>query len=1565
MTSMDAFTKLVILFSYVISILRISMAVDTITTNQHIKDGETIISSGGSFELGFFHPGNSKNRYLGIWYKKVSVRTVVWVANRETPLTDSSGVLKVTDQGTLVILNGTDSIIWSSNSSRSAQNPNVQLLDDPENFLWQSFDYPGNTLLPGMKLGRDKVTGVDRYLSSWTSSDDPSRGNFTFKLDPGGHPQLLVRNGLAVKSGSGPWNGIQFSGFPTLKPNPVYTYTFVFNEKEMSVIYELVNRKITMRLVLSPNGYTQSFTWIDHDWNLYSNTQMDDCDNYALCGVYGICNINRAPKCECMKGFFPKFPSYWDKGDYSSGCVRNASLSCHNGDGFVKYSGLKLPDSQKSWSNESMNLKECVWMCSRNCSCTAYANSDIRGGGSGCLLWFGDLIDIKEFPETGQELYVRMAASELDAFARVHRSKRSLVIISSISTIGIILLSLVLTLCIFKKKKQLKTKGTIFIYNLEGSESEEDLELPLFNLATISNATDNFSSSNKLGQGGFGPVYKGTLRNGKQIAVKRLSKFSTQGLDEFKNEVIYMSKLQHRNLVKLLGCCSHGEEKMLIYDEYMPNKSLNYFIFDQEQNVVLDWRKRFLIINGTARGLLYLHQDSRLRIIHRDLKADNILLDSEMNPKISDFGMARSFRGNEIEANTNTVVGTFGYMSPEYAIAGLYSTKSDVYSFGVSVLEIVSGKRNRGFYHPNSCINLLGHAWTLYMEGRSLEIIDASMGDTYNPSEVLRSIHVGLLCVQRCPDDRPSMSSVILMLGSEGALPQPKEPGFFSERHMLEANSNPEATSFSGNEDIMILLSYVVSILRICSAVDTLTVNQMIQDGETITSAGGSFELGFFSRPANSNKRYLGIWYKKVATGTVAWVANRELPLNDTSGVLKVTDQGKLVLLNGTNTIIWSSNSSRSAQNPNAQLLESGNLVMKNGNDSDPENFLWQSFDYPSSTLLPGMKLGRNIITGLDRRLSSWKSTDDPSRGNFTYLLDPNGFPQLIVMQGSDVTFRSGPWNGLRFSGFPEMRPNPVFKYDFVFNEKEMYFTFDLVNSSVITRLELNPNGDLQRLVWIDRTQGWTVYATAQKDDCDIYALCGGYATCNINDSPRCECMKGFVPKFPDEWNRMDWSGGCDRNIALNCQNGDGFLKYSGIKLPDTRNSEFNRSMNLKDCESLCLRTCSCTAYSNLDISRGGSGCLLWSDNLTDIRDFTEDGQEFYVRMAASEVGSETNERQEDLEWPLFDLATICNATNNFSIDNKLGQGGFGSVYKGMLQDGKEIAVKRLSKNSRQGLHEFQNEVVYISRLQHRNLVKLLGCYIHGEEKMLVYEYMSNKSLDFFIFDQMRSMTLDWPKRFVIINGIARGLLYLHQDSRLRIIHRDLKADNILLDSVMNPKISDFGIARSFGGDETKASTNRVVGTYGYMSPEYAIHGVYSIKSDVFSFGVLVLEIVSGKRNRGFHHPDHDLNLLGHAWTLYMEDRYLELIDKSIGVTCNLPEVLRSINVGLLCVQRSPDDRPSMSSVVQMLGSEGALPRPKEPGFFTETNIHEANSSSSKHAALLGNESSITFLEAR
>ncbi|KAG8080260.1 hypothetical protein GUJ93_ZPchr0007g4623 [Zizania palustris] len=236
-------------------------------------------------------------------------------------------------------------------------------------------------------------------------------------------------------------------------------------------------------------------------------------------------------------------------------------------------------------------------------------------------------------------------------------------------------------------------------------------------------------------------------------------------------------------------------------------------------------------------------------------------------------------------------------------------------------------------------------------------------------------------------------------------------------------------------------------------------------------------------------------------------------------------------------------------------------------------------------------------------------------------------------------------------------------------------------------------------------------------------------------------------------------------------------------------------------------------------------------------------------------------------DFTLYDLDDLATATDNFSEDNKLGRGGFGPVYKGKLPDGAEIAVKRLSAQSGQGLKEFKNEIQLIAKLQHTNLVKLVGCCVQEDEKMLVYEYMPNRSLDVFIFDQQRGPLLDWRKRLHIIEGVAQGLLYLHKHSRVRIIHRDLKASNILLDKDLNPKISDFGMARIFGSNMTEANTNRVVGTYGYMAPEYASEGIFSVKSDVFSFGVLLLEIVSGKRSSGHQHYGEFVNLLGFVST--------------------------------------------------------------------------------------------------
>ncbi|EOY12905.1 S-locus lectin protein kinase family protein [Theobroma cacao] len=806
---------------------------------------------------------------------------------------------------------------------------------------------------------------------------------------------------------------------------------------------------------------------------------------------------------------------------------------------------------------------------------------------------------------------------------------------------------------------------------------------------------------------------------------------------------------------------------------------------------------------------------------------------------------------------------------------------------------------------------------------------------------------------------------------------------------------------------------FLIIFTKASCAPDKISPSESLTDGTTLVSSDGSFVLGFFT-PGSSKNRYLGIWYNNIPMQTVVWVANRINPINDTTGLLQIESTGRVVLLGQNQTTVWSINSTEAAQNPILQLLDSGNLVVRNGKDGDSENYLWQSFDYPTDTMLPAMKIGWDLRTNLNRRLAAWKNSDDPSPGDLTYGVELQGNPEVVLRKGSEKYHRSGLWNGDGFSGAQNLRSNPVYEYDFVWNEEEVYYINYLKNKSVMSRLVLNQTEKVrQRYTWNPETQTWMLISIMPSDCCDILGLCGANGNCDNSTLPACQCLKAFRPKSLERWNSLDWSEGCIHNKPLNCQSGDGFLRIERVKTPDTSHSWVSKSMNLEECRAKCLQNCSCMAYTNLDIRGGGSGCAMWFGDLIDIKQFQSFGQDLYIRVSASEaelknkakaklaviiatpiamflgllvviyyirrrrrkLEDEVKERilndqknqgqSEDMELAVFELATIARATGSFSFNNKLGEGGFGPVYKGTLANGQEIAVKRLSKSSGQGLNEFKTEVKLIAKLQHRNLVRLLGCCIHGEEKMLVYEYMPNRSLDSFIFDQRRCKVLDWPKRFQIICGIARGLLYLHQDSRLRIIHRDLKASNVLLDSEMNPKISDFGMARTFGGDQTEANTNRVVGTYGYMAPEYAIDGLFSVKSDVFSFGILLLEIISGRKNRGLYHQNQNGNLIEHAWRLWKEGRPLDLVDEFLAETGSLSQVLRCIHISLFCVQQHPKERPSMSSVVLMLGSENELPLPKQPGFWFHKSPFEADSTSGNYKSSSRNEISLSMLEAR
>ncbi|XP_030469199.2 G-type lectin S-receptor-like serine/threonine-protein kinase At4g27290 [Syzygium oleosum] len=703
---------------------------------------------------------------------------------------------------------------------------------------------------------------------------------------------------------------------------------------------------------------------------------------------------------------------------------------------------------------------------------------------------------------------------------------------------------------------------------------------------------------------------------------------------------------------------------------------------------------------------------------------------------------------------------------------------------------------------------------------------------------------------------------------------------------------------------------HVMFVLNLSIASDTLSPGQSIKDGEKLVSSGQSFELGFFS-PENSKYRYMGIWYK-FSPEKVVWVANRNNPLTDSNGVLTFSDERNLVVLNQSKSIIWSSNPSRVLRNPVAQLLDSGNLVVSENTSSHSGECSWQSFDYPTDTLLAGMRMGWNLKTGFEWRLTSWKSTDDPSSGDYTHGINVNGLPQFeMLKRGSTKIFRTGPWNGFGFTGTPAT-VSTLFKPLFVYNETDVYFEFESSRDDIISIYALNQSGLIQRLLRKKESSPWDVMISFPRDPCDNYGQCGANGVCRSKGDPRCQCLQGFMPKSQEEWQVLNSTSGCIRKARLNCSHEEGFLKLSMLILPDLIDFRLNKNMSLKECKVECLKNCSCTAYADSDVRGRGSGCLMWFGDLIDIRETEQVNyeQNIYIKLPASEldsIHSPVNKKilltvtvasvisglviagialsimwksrmkrrglqsqKEDIDLPLFDYSTIAVATGHFSQTNMIGAGGFGSVYKGNLNMGQEIAVKRLSKCSRQGLEEFMNEVLLIAKLQQRNIVGLLGCCIEGEERMLIYEYMPNKSLDYFIFDYDRRFLLAWKSCFDIVLGIARGLLYLHQDSKLQVIHRDLKTSNILLDDDLNPKISDFGLARIFGGDVREARTRRIVGTYGYMSPEYAFDGKFSVKSDVFSLGVILLEIASNKRNRGFCHPDHQHNLLGHVSTVWL-----------------------------------------------------------------------------------------------
>ncbi|KAH7544246.1 hypothetical protein JRO89_XS15G0135600 [Xanthoceras sorbifolium] len=761
---------------------------------------------------------------------------------------------------------------------------------------------------------------------------------------------------------------------------------------------------------------------------------------------------------------------------------------------------------------------------------------------------------------------------------------------------------------------------------------------------------------------------------------------------------------------------------------------------------------------------------------------------------------------------------------------------------------------------------------------------------------------------------------------------------------------------------MLVVCSFLFFILGTSAVQDTITPSQSIRDGQTLVSAGGTFELGFFS-PGNSTRRYLGIWYKGVSNRTVAWVANRETPLTDHSGVLKVTQEGILVL-DGMNRRFWSSNTSRMAKNPVVQLLDSGNLAVKDGNDDDPENFLWQSFDHPTDNLLPGMKLGRIFSTGLDKYLSSWKSSEDPASGQFSLRIDPHGFPQLVIRNGSALHYRAGSWNGLRFAGTPKLSPGPELLYRFELNNDEVYYEVD---GKQVSRLFLNQAGFIQRLFWTNQSKGWADVYDAPENQCDIYSFCGAHARCKTDSSPVCACLDGFEPESPEEWSMSNWSKGCVRMRQLNCEKGDEFPMYIGMKLPDTSNSWLDTSMSLQECGEMCSKNCSCRAYANSNISQEGSGCLLWFGNLTDMIEYAQGGQDFYIRIAAIEKGENT-----DAAAPRY---SDDGNDKNASVKKQVGTIVGSSILAAMLLVGlifyilkrklKKPVMEKKKKWNYGGYMspEYTVDGLFSVKSDVFSFGVLVLEIVSGKKNWRFSHPAHNHNLlghAWILWKEERPMELiddnlgDSCPQSEVLRCIHVGLLCVQQRPEDRPVILMLGSES----SLPQPKQPGFFTERNLPETDNSSSSNHM---YSGTDQITIIEG--SPCHDKVSNPVYYSAEVAG--NRGFSHTDYKHNLLGHAWRLWNEERAVELIVKSLDYSSASSEILQCIHVGLLCVQQGPEDRPNMSTVALMLGGDGSLPHPKQPGFFTERNLPESELSSSKNQSSSTYEISISLLEPR
>ncbi|XP_057454657.1 G-type lectin S-receptor-like serine/threonine-protein kinase SD2-2 [Lotus japonicus] len=777
----------------------------------------------------------------------------------------------------------------------------------------------------------------------------------------------------------------------------------------------------------------------------------------------------------------------------------------------------------------------------------------------------------------------------------------------------------------------------------------------------------------------------------------------------------------------------------------------------------------------------------------------------------------------------------------------------------------------------------------------------------------------------------------------------------------VASERDPDRLRFMSEPTMSLFLFFFFFFFTLIASSSQTKSTTLLTGNTTIHSDNQTFELGFFNFDNNQPRWYLAIRFTSLPAPNIIWVANRRKPATTLSGAtLQLTETGQLILTHSpspspTSTLWQTNNIQGQGQGVKLKLLENGNLVLLSTNGA----VSWQSFDEPTDTWLPGMNLTRF------KTLTSWRTLADPSPGLYSLRLRPPDYGEFeMVFNGSVSYWSTGNWTNGSFLNVPEMTVPYIYRFNFEdpFSPTASFgFSENALDNGLRppTMFRVEPYGQVRQYTWFAQAGSWNMFWSRPEEVCQVRGLCGSFGVCTGEISRFCKCVAGFEPVDGDGWGSGDYSGGCRREGT--CGENDGFEDLGAVRFGGANVSSFKvKSRGL--CERECLASCGCVGLS---FDERGGLCKNFYGSLVDFQNsttaFAGGGDVLYVRVPREgsvrkglshkvlavvvvgavavlsvvvvtllvmwrrlkKKGMEEDEFVPMLNLKVFSYKELQLATRGFS--EKVGHGGFGTVFQGELSDSSLVAVKRLERPGG-GEKEFRAEVSTIGNIQHVNLVRLRGFCSENSHRLLVYEYMHNGALSAYL--RKDGPCLSWDVRFQVAIGTAKGIAYLHEECRCCILHCDIKPENILLDSDFTAKVSDFGLAKLIGRDFSRVlATMR--GTWGYVAPEWISGVAITTKADVYSYGMTLLELISGRRNvetppsagGGESGSETGEKWFFPPWAAQqiIEGNVAAVVDKKLGSVYSIDEAGRIALVAVWCIQDDEAMRPTMNIVVKML----------------------------------------------